>query len=72
MKDIKTSFGVAVRKRRKELGLSQEALAVKSKLHRTYISDIELGNRNVSLVNIVNLVEALDLDLGKFFSKYFS
>lgn len=53
------SFGAAVRARRLEVGLSQEALAVEAQLHRTYIGGIERGERNVSLVNIVRIAEAL-------------
>lgn len=71
MDNIKKSFGQGVRKRRFELDLSQEELAMKSGLHRTYISDIELGNRNVSLINIVKLVDALNLSLVDFFSNYY-
>lgn len=58
-------FGQRVRARRTELGVSQEALAAKSGLHRTYISSVELGERNVSLRNIILLAQALDCDPGK-------
>ncbi len=57
---LKRTFGDAVRKYRQQAGLSQEALADRSGLHRTYISDIERGDRNVSLVNIRRLAKALD------------
>lgn len=50
--DIKKTFGLNVRKYRTNLGISQEALAEKAGLHRTYISDIERFKRNVSLENI--------------------
>ncbi len=56
------NFGSRVRARRKELGLSQEALAGVSGLHRTYIGSLERGERNVSLLNVVRLAAALDLD----------
>ena len=52
-------FGMRVRQLRKEAGLSQENLAELSGLHRTYVSGIERGERNVSLLNIVRLSEAL-------------
>lgn len=55
-------FGQRVRARRTALGLSQEALAATSGLHRTYISSVELGERNVSLANIVRLAQALNCD----------
>jgi transcriptional regulator with XRE-family HTH domain len=52
-------FGAAVRARRLELNMSQEALAAESGLHRTYVGDVERGERNVSLRNIVQLARAL-------------
>lgn len=45
-----------------KLKLSQEALAEKANLHRTYISDIERGQRNVSLENIYNIAVALEIE----------
>ncbi len=53
-------FGRAVRARRQAIGISQEELADRSGLHRTYVSDIERGVRNVSLNNIAKLAVALD------------
>lgn len=58
-KDPRKDFGDGVRKRRKEIGLSQEDLADTAGLHRTYIGAIERGERNVSLINIVKLARAL-------------
>lgn len=55
-------FGRRVRDRRMELGLSQEELAERAGLHRTYISSLEQGRRNVAVHNVVRLAEALDLD----------
>lgn len=45
-----------------KLKLSQEALAEKANLHRTYISDIERGQRNVSLENIYNIAVVLEIE----------
>lgn len=53
------NFGDRVRALRLELGVSQEKLALDYGLDRTYISGIERGKRNVSLVNIHRLAEAL-------------
>jgi transcriptional regulator with XRE-family HTH domain len=53
------AFGAAVRARRTALGLSQEELAARADLHRTYVGDIERGRRNVSLNNIRKLAAAL-------------
>jgi transcriptional regulator with XRE-family HTH domain len=60
--DALQEFGQRVRARRTELGSSQETLAAKSGLHRTYISSVELGERNVSLRNIILLAKALEFD----------
>lgn len=46
---------------RNQKNLSQETLAEKCELHRTYISDIERYRRNVSLTNIQKIAEALDV-----------
>jgi transcriptional regulator with XRE-family HTH domain len=55
------AFGEAIRDRRGELGLSQEALAEACDLDRTYISGIERGARNPSLTNILKIADALRL-----------
>ena len=55
-------FSSNVRFYRMKLRLSQEALAEKANLHRTYISDIERGQRNVSLENIYNIAVALEIE----------
>ena len=57
-------FGDAVRVRRLDLGLSQEMLAERSGLHRTYIGGVERGERNVGLLNIWRLARALDVVPG--------
>ncbi|PIU58046.1 MAG: transcriptional regulator [Deltaproteobacteria bacterium CG07_land_8_20_14_0_80_38_7] len=49
MVDIQKQFGKRIREIRIQKGLSQEGLSFKCDLHRTYISDIERGSRNVSL-----------------------
>lgn len=55
-------FSSNVRFYRMKLKLSQEALAEKANLHRTYISDIERGQRNVYLENIYNIAVALEIE----------
>jgi ribosome-binding protein aMBF1 (putative translation factor) len=57
---VLSAFGDAVRARRIETGLSQEALAAECDLHRTYVGGIERGERNVGLINIVRIARALD------------
>jgi len=58
---VKQVFGQGLRKMRQQTGISQEDLADLADLHRTYISDIERGSRNVSLVNLVRLAQALKI-----------
>ncbi len=60
--DILFVFGTQLRKYREKAGLSQEKLAEKSGLHRTYISDIERFQRNISLGNIQKIADALEIE----------
>lgn len=57
--DPRVLFGKNLRDFRKTLGLSQEELALESGLDRTYISEVERGKRNISLINICKLAETL-------------
>jgi transcriptional regulator with XRE-family HTH domain len=54
-------LGVAIRKRREAKGLSQEALAEKADLHRTYVSMVERAVRNISVDALCGIADALDL-----------
>jgi transcriptional regulator with XRE-family HTH domain len=67
--DIRERFGDAVRNRREELGLTQEDLAEKARIHRTYLSDIERGSRNVSLINIERVAAGLSLKISEVFQR---
>ena len=55
-----------MRARREELQMTQEDLAEKAGMHRTYLSDVERGTRNLSLVNIEKLA-ALSITMSKLF-----
>lgn len=68
MVDIQKQFGGKIRNLRKGKGISQEELAFRSGLHRTYISDIERGARNVSLKNIEKIAKALGVKSQILFS----
>ena len=65
--DIRERFGFAVKARREELGLTQENLAERAGIHRTYLSDIERGSRNVSLINIERVAGALTMPISELF-----
>ena len=65
--DIRVRFGQRLREIRQERGLSQEELAFKAGLHRTYVSSAERGQRNVGLVNVERLAQALDIDIRELF-----
>lgn len=58
------ALGRAVRARRRALGLTQEDLAERSGLHRTYVSGVECGQRNLGFANLVDLAVALELQLS--------
>ncbi len=66
--DVRERFGFAVKLRREELGLTQEDLAEKAGIHRTYLSDVERGTRNLSLLNIERLAGALAVSMAELFA----
>ncbi len=65
--DIKVRFGQRLRELRRARGLSQEELAFRAGLHRTYVSSAERGQRNVALVNLEKLSRALEIDIADLF-----
>lgn len=67
--DLKRLFGTAIRSKRSELGISQEELADRAGLHRTYVSDVERGARNPSLESIEKLALALELSIAGLFER---
>ncbi|HEV7403098.1 MAG TPA: response regulator [Chthoniobacteraceae bacterium] len=67
--DVKSCFGRAVRSERFALHISQEELADRAGLHRTYISDVERGTRNLSLESIGKLAAALKLSVAGLFER---
>jgi ribosome-binding protein aMBF1 (putative translation factor) len=58
-KQVQLAFGRAVRKHRIAAGMSQEQLAYRADIHRTYVGDVERGERNIGLVNVERLASAL-------------
>jgi len=67
--NIRTRFGRAIRRMRREQGISQEEASERCGLHRTYYSGIERGVRNVSLVNIEKIAKGLRTELPKLFQR---
>ena len=67
---LKSRFGAIVRAFRRRLGVSQEELAWRADVHRTYLADIERGQRNISLTSIVKIVRALGVSHAEFFGTF--
>jgi transcriptional regulator with XRE-family HTH domain len=64
LSDVQVRFGERLRQIRQKKGISQEALAHLAGLHRTYVSGVERGERNISLLNIERLAIALDIAMS--------
>lgn len=62
-KGILVKFGQKVRAERAKLGLSQEELASRAKVHRTYIGMIERAEKNITLENIEKVAKALNVSI---------
>lgn len=68
--EARSLFGQRVRLLRRQAGLSQEGLAEAAGLHRTYVSSIERGQRNVGLDNIIRLARALGVEPRSLFEDW--
>ncbi len=64
MSDVLVQFGKRLRAARQRNGISQERLAELAGLHRTYVSSVERGERNISLLNIERLATALGVAMS--------
>jgi transcriptional regulator with XRE-family HTH domain len=62
---LQVAFGRAVRRRRKTRKISQEKLAELSEINRTYMGDVERGERNLALQNMAKIARALNLRLSQ-------
>ncbi|MFA7290372.1 MAG: helix-turn-helix transcriptional regulator [Melioribacteraceae bacterium] len=67
-REILIKFGHRVREIRKEKHLSQEELSFKADLHRTYIGMIERAEKNITLINIEKIANALNVDIKELFN----
>jgi transcriptional regulator with XRE-family HTH domain len=63
-------FGQTVRFFRNALSITQEELAARCEFHRTYIGQVERGERNPALMNVTTICEKLEVPLTIFFSRY--
>lgn len=68
MLDIKQKIGNRVRELREELALSQEALADKAEVDRTFINHVENGRRNISIQNLEKIILGLEISVKDFFA----
>jgi len=68
--DIRAKIGLRIRELRKAKGLSQEQLALKAEIDRTYMASVENGKRNVAVVNIEKIIAALGESFESFFKGF--
>jgi transcriptional regulator with XRE-family HTH domain len=62
-KHLLKAIGLKIRERRLELGFSQEELAERCGLHRTYVGSVERGERNITIQSLSSIALALDMPL---------
>lgn len=67
-KDLLRRLGLVIRVLRSQKGWSQEHLALECGLERTYMGDIERGERNVAIVNLKRVADALGITLSQLFA----
>ena len=65
--DIRKKIGLRIKEYRTNLKLTQEALAFKAEIDKTYINEVENGKRNVSVINLEKIICALDATVRDFF-----
>ena len=64
------AFGRAIRELRLERGISQEELAHRADIDRSYMGGVERGERNASLKNILRVASALDIPPARLFARF--
>ena len=69
-KIIKKEFGLACKKNREAMGLSQEKFALKIGMDRTYFASVESGKRNVSIRNLKKIADGLGVSLSVLFENF--
>jgi len=66
--EIKRNIGLRIKELRTHSGISQQELSYRCELDRTYITSVENGKRNISIVNLEKIALALNLTLKDFFN----
>ena len=66
--DIRKKIGLRIKEYRTNLKLTQEALAFKAEIDKTYINEVENGKRNISVINLEKIIYALEVNLREFFN----
>ena len=66
--DIRKKIGLRIKEYRTNLKLTQEALAFKAEIDKTYVNEVENGKRNVSVINLEKIICALDATVKEFFN----
>lgn len=66
--DVRTNVGLRIKELRDETGLSQEAFAYNIGMARSYFAEIEIGKRNVSIINLKKIIDGLGVSFEEFFS----
>jgi transcriptional regulator with XRE-family HTH domain len=61
---VLVALGKAIRRRRRELGVSQEGLALEIGLDRSYLGGVERGEHNIALINLLKISGALGVPCG--------
>lgn len=64
---ITEKIGTRIRKLRKNTGLSQDKFAAKIGMDRTYFASVELGKRNISIINLEKIANGLNITLSEMF-----
>ena len=66
--DIRKRIGLRIKEYRTNLKLTQEALAFKAEVDKTYLNEVENGKRNVSVINLEKIISALEVTIRDFFN----
>lgn len=64
---IQVKIGKRIRELRTQTGLSQEKFALKIGMDRTYFASVELGRRNISIINLEKIANGLGISLSELF-----